>query len=171
MENSIDLNGANSREPDDASRVALLLSWIFPLSYLLHIAEEYWGGEGYSAYLWRIRGVHLSPARFWVAQMIGVALIVSGIVIARRLEFPNFMLVLIGSIVLINGITHTVTAITEGGYGPGLFSSLFVWIPLGLFTLVYFRNRCIKWKYWMAIGIAIAVNLVVGIITMRGARL
>ena len=58
MENSIGLNDANSREPVDASqRIALLLSWLFPLSYLLHIAEEYWGGEGYLAYLLRIRGV------------------------------------------------------------------------------------------------------------------
>ena len=113
----------------------------------------------------------MSPARFWVAQIVGVVLIVSGIIIARRLEFPFFMLVLVGSIVMINGITHTVTAITQGGYGPGLFSSVFVWIPLGAFTLVYFRNRCIKWKYWMAIGIALGVNLVVDLFTMRGVRL
>ena len=148
-----------------------LLSWLFPVTYLIHIAEEYWGGEGYSDYLLRIRGVHLSPARFWVAQVIGAMLMITGIVLARRLRFLFVMLVIIGSIIMINGLTHAITALKEGGYGPGLFSSLFLWIPLGLTTLIYLRNRCIRWKYWMAIGIGVAVNLAIDLFTMRGARL
>ncbi|MDQ3172961.1 MAG: hypothetical protein M3Q91_04515 [Acidobacteriota bacterium] len=42
------------------------------VTYLLHIAEEYWGGEGYSAYLLKLRGVQLSPTRFLVVQAIGI---------------------------------------------------------------------------------------------------
>lgn len=160
-----------SSQADYSARRIKLLSWLFPVTYLIHIAEEYWGGEGYSAYLLRIRGVHLSPARFWVAQIFGAVLMITGIVLARRLRFLFVMLVLIGSIIMINGLTHAITAIREGGYGPGLYSSLFLWFPLGLATLVYFRNRCIKWKYWMAIGIGVAVNLAVDLFTLSGARL
>ena len=50
-------------------RRTILWSWLFPLSYLIHIAEEYWGGEGYPAYLLRLRGVHMSTARFLAAQV------------------------------------------------------------------------------------------------------
>ena len=71
-------------------------SWLFPVTYLIHIAEEYWGGGGYSAYLLRLRGVHLSPTRFLLAQSIGVILVVVGIMLARRFNFPHMMLVILG---------------------------------------------------------------------------
>src|SRR2546427_10754663 len=58
-------------------------SWLFPVTYIFHIAEEYWGGEGYPAYLLRLRGVYLSPTRFLFDQALGLALVLAGIIIAR----------------------------------------------------------------------------------------
>ena len=151
---------------DYSGRWTSLLSWLLPVTYLIHIVEEHWGGEGYPAYLMRSRGVHLSPARFWVAQIFGVVLMITGIILARRLKFLFVMLVIIGSTIMINGLTHAFTAIRVGGYGPGLYSSLFLWIPLGLATVVYLKNRCISWKYWMAIGIGVVINIVVDLVTL-----
>src|SRR6267142_3759092 len=113
-------------------------SWLslFPLTYVIHFAEEYWGGEGYSAYLYRLRGVHLSPLLFVAFQALGFVLFVAAGVIARQLKFPEFMIVILGALVLCNGITHTLTALWDGGYGPGLMSSMLLWIPLGGLTLV-----------------------------------
>jgi hypothetical protein len=68
-------------------RRTILWSWLFPLSYLIHIAEEYWGGEGYPAYLLRLRGVHMSTARFLAAQSVGFILVTVGVFLARRLKF------------------------------------------------------------------------------------
>ncbi len=62
--------------------------WVFPLTYLIHIAEEYWGGEGYPAYILRLRGVHMSTARFLVAQSVGLILVTIGVILARRFKFP-----------------------------------------------------------------------------------
>lgn len=156
---------------DYSGRWTSLLSWFLPVSYLIHIAEEYWGGEGYPAYLLRIRGVHLSSARFWVAQLFGVVLMITGIILARQLKFLFVMLVIIGSTITINGLTHALTAIRMGGYGPGLYSSLFLWIPLGLATVVYLKKGCIIWKYWIAIGIGVVINIVVDLVTLVAARL
>lgn len=144
--------------------------WVFPITYLIHIAEEYWGGEGYPAYILRLRGVHMSTTRFLVAQSVGVILVTVGVILARRFNFPQMMLIILGSIVLVNGITHTVTALSIMSYGPGLWSSIFIWIPLGIFTLLRFRNAVSKQRYWIAIAIGIGVNVVVGILTMRGGR-
>ena len=82
-----------------------LWSWLFPLTYVIHITEEFYGGEGYSAYLQRLRGVEMSPAKFLVGQAIGLALIVFGILIARRLGFPRQLLVILGTVVLFNGLS------------------------------------------------------------------
>ncbi len=78
--------------------------WLFVLTYVIHIAEEFWGGEGYSAHLLKNRGVYMSPTRFLVAQAIGTALMAAGVLIANRLKFPNAMAVIFGAAVLGNAI-------------------------------------------------------------------
>jgi len=146
-------------------------SWLFPLTYLIHIAEEYWGGEGYPAYILRVRGVHLTTTRFLVAQTLGTVLMAVGIILARRLNFSYLMLIIMASIVLVNGLTHTVTSLTNGGYGPGVLSSALIWIPLSLFCLIRFKNNLSSKRYLIGIAIGLSVNVLVYVITMRGARL
>jgi len=148
-----------------------LWSWIFPVTYLIHIAEEYWGGEGYSAYIFRVRGVHMTPIRFLAAQSIGFFLVTLAVILARQLSFPQTMLLILATIVLINGLTHSFTSLTTHGYGPGLYSSVFIWIPLGLITLLGFKRGVSRKRYWLCIGIGVAVNVLIGVITMRGGRI
>jgi hypothetical protein len=153
-------------------RQTILWSWLFPLSYVIHIAEEYFGGEGYPAYILRLRGVHMSTARFLAAQSIGFVLVTIGIILARRLKFLPMMLVILGALVAGNALTHTVTALSIMSYGPGLFSSIFVWGPLGLATIIrYKRFIDDQRQYWIAIAIGVGINVVVGILTMKGGRI
>jgi hypothetical protein len=159
-----------SQTTSPSTAAITLWLWVFPVTYLIHIAEEYWGGEGYPAYILRLRGVHMSTTRFLVAQGVGAVLVTLGVILARRFNFPQMMLVILGTIVLVNGITHTVTALSIMSYGPGLWSSIFVWMPLGIFTLLRFRKGVSTKKYWIAIAIGVGVNVVVGILTMRGGR-
>ena len=144
---------------------------LFPLTYVIHFAEEYWGGEGYSAYLYRLRGVHLSPVRFVAFQAFGFVLFVAAGVISRQLKFPEFMIVILGALVLCNGITHTITALWDGGYGPGLYSSMLLWIPLGGLTLVLMFGRISHSRLALATLIGFAINGLVALVAMRGGRL
>jgi hypothetical protein len=158
-----------TRRPSD--KFTNLWSCLFPLTYLIHIAEEYWGGEGYSAYIFRIRGVHMSSARFLAAQSIGFFLVTLAVILARKLSFPQTMLLILGTIVLINGLTHSYTSISTHSYGPGLYSSILLWLPLGIMTLVHFRSAVSTKRYLMCIGIGVLVNVLIGVVTMRGGRL
>jgi hypothetical protein len=152
-------------------RGTIIWSWLFPLSYLLHIAEEYWGGEGYPAYILHLRGVHMSTARFLAAQSVGFILVTIGVILARRLKFLPMMLVILGTIVAGNALTHAVTALSILRYGPGLFSSIFVWGPLGIASMIRFKGYIDDQRqYWIAIAIGVGVNVIVGILTMRGGR-
>lgn len=144
--------------------------WLFPLTYLIHVAEEYWVGEGYPAYILRLRGVHMSTTDFLWAQGIGVLLVTIGVILSLYFKFPQMMLIILGAIVLVNGITHTLTALSIMEYGPGLWSSIFIWMPLGLLTLIRFRKANSTRRFWIAVAIGVGVNIVVGILTMRGAR-
>jgi len=152
-------------------RATILWSWLFPLSYLIHIAEEYWGGEGYPAYIFRLRGVHMSTARFLAAQSVGFILVTIGVIAARRLKFLPMMLVILGTVTAVNAITHVVTALNTLTYGPGLVSSIIIWGPLGIATIIRYKSAIDDQRqYWIAIAIGVAINGIVGILTMRGGR-
>ncbi|MEP6920091.1 MAG: HXXEE domain-containing protein [bacterium] len=154
-----------------SERTVTLWLWIFPITYVIHIAEEYFLGGGYSAYLQKLRGVHLSTTRFLVAQGIGVVLMTIGVILAKRFRFQNMLIVILGGTVLVNGITHSVTSITHGGYGPGLITSGGIWIPLGLATLYRFKAENSSRRYWSAVAIGVGINAVISVLTMRGGRI
>jgi hypothetical protein len=145
--------------------------WVFPLTYLIHIAEEYWGGEGYPAYILRLRGVHLSTSRFLLVQSVGFVLVTIGVILARQLKFPHLMLITLGTIVFVNGLTHSLTSLSIMSYGPGLISSVVIWMPLGLYILLRFKRAMSRKRYWIGIAIGAGINVAVGILTMRGGRI
>ena len=149
----------------------ILLSWLVPITYLIHIAEEYWGGEGYPAYIYRLRGVYLPPSRFLVAQAIGFILVTLGMTLARQFSFPQMMLLILCTTVMGNALTHTYSAVATQSYNPGLLSSLLIWMPLGIFVLIRFRREMSQQRYWLAIAIGVGINVAIGVITMRGGRL
>lgn len=135
--------------------------WLFPITYIVHIAEELYGGEGYSAYLERLRGIHITPDRFMLAQVIGLVLMVIGILLARRLHFPNLFNVVLGTTVLVNGLTHTLQTLYHGEYVPGLVTGLLIWLPLGVVTLVQFKKTLTIPRYTLAIVLGLGINVVV----------
>jgi Protein of unknown function with HXXEE motif len=155
---------------DAQSPAIRILSWLFPLTYLIHIAEEYWGGEGYPAYLFRLRGVHLTPTRFLIDQAIGFGLVLFGVLFAKRLKLPRFMPAMFGALVLTNAVTHTATALLYWGYGPGLLSSLLLWVPLGTITLWRVNREMPNRKFFIAVATGIAINGIVALVTLRGGR-
>jgi len=144
---------------------------LFPVTFAIHFAEEYWGGEGYPAYLFRLRGVELSTRRFVAFQTIGLALFVAAGIIAEYLSFPQFMIVVLSGLVLSNGITHMITAMWDGRYGPGLFSSVLLWIPLGSLSIVFMFDRISHTSLAVATLIGFAINGIIALIAMRGGRL
>jgi uncharacterized membrane protein HdeD (DUF308 family) len=144
--------------------------FLFPVTFIIHFAEEYWGGEGYPAYLFRLRGVHLSKERFLVGQLMGLIVFVAGGVISTYLKFPEFMIAIFGAFLLSNGISHSVTAIWDRHYGPGLIASVVLWMPTGLMALISMSGQISLTRILIALVIGFGINGLVAVITMRGAR-
>jgi hypothetical protein len=110
--------------------------WLFPATYLVHLAEESWCGEGFPAWISRVGGVQYSPAEFvslnrvcWIAMAVATVLI-------ARVRSLRWLLTSLGTVVLINGLAHAVGTIATASYSPGLFSGLLAWVPLGGYTLL-----------------------------------
>jgi len=137
---------------------------------VIHIAEEFYGGEGYLAYLKRLRGVELSPTKFLVGQAIGLGLIIIGLLIARRLNFPKQLLIILGAVVMVNGFSHLGTSLFYREYTPGLITGVLIWIPLGVVTLISFKRGLSVRRYWLYVASGIAINAAVAVITLKGGR-
>lgn len=149
-----------------------LIFWLilFPLTYLAHIAEEYWGGGGYSAYLLRSHFVELSPGRFLVLQTLGMFLMLVGILISIPLRFPLTMLTIIAAVILVNGLVHAARSVIELSYTPGVVTATFLWIPLGAVSLISTWNNMRTGRFLFAVAVGCSISLLVEVIAMRGGR-
>jgi hypothetical protein len=148
-----------------------LWPWLFPLTYLLHIAEEYWGGGGYTAYLSKTKGVAFSSMRFLLMTGFGWLLMIAGIPVAQRFGFPQLSMVILGTVFLVNGVSHTVSSVVTARYNPGLITGILIWIPLGLVTLVQLRERMSAARYLTAILIGVGIQAVVSLLSLKGGKL
>lgn len=144
---------------------------LFPASYVVHFVEEYWGGEGYPAYLYRLRGVLMTDRRFVLLQALGfLCFIVAGLV-SYLCGFPQLMIAILSSFVLCNGLSHTVTAIFDRRYGPGLIASVMLWIPLGAISIYLLIGQMGNLRLAIGIVTGFAANGVVALGTLRGGRI
>lgn len=147
-----------------------ILLWLFPATYMIHIAEEYWVGGGFSAYIARVRNVNLPPSMFLLMNGIGLGLMILGVVLSRRYNFTQWLLACLGMIVLGNGLSHTINSVVRREYNPGLISGLLIWIPLGLAALVYVKGHMARRRFWTALAIGIVILLIVALLALSGGN-
>lgn len=153
-----------------ADRKEIILLWLFPATYLIHIAEEYWGGGGFSAYIARVRNVNLPPSRFLLMNGIGLALMILGVVLAQRYKFSHWLLACFGMITMGNGLSHTINSVVSREYNPGLISGLLIWIPLGVAALVYVKGHMARRRFWTALSLGIGILLIVALLALSGGN-
>lgn len=146
----------------------MLWLWLYPATYLLHIAEEYWGGTGYIAHLAKTKGVVFTPLRFFSLTIFGWVLMVVGVILADRCKFPQLLLVIFGTLVLGHVLSHTVSRVRTAKYNPGLLTGLLIWLPLGAITLVQLQGSMSGGRYWTGLVIGIGIQGMVLLIAARG---
>jgi hypothetical protein len=151
-------------------RSVLIWSWLLPLAYLIHISEEYWGGGGYSAYMARVRGVHITPTRFLVLNGIGCGLMLLGLFLARRLKFLEWLVVCLCTVEAANGVSHTITAVAKSSYNPGVVTGLLLFIPLGAAGLYLLKKSMSRSRYLTAMAVGVAIQGAVSLLALSGGK-
>lgn len=135
--------------------------WLFPLTYLVHLAEEAWAGERFYRWIARVTG---RPMR--VGAWIGLnALFLCAMVVAVwqvRLEgAPLWIVPGLASITTINACIHLIGGRVTRTYSPGLWSGLLLWLPLGLVTLWIAAEQLPGSSWWRGVGAGILVHGIV----------
>jgi len=111
-----------------------LLVWLLPLSYALHILEEWFGG--FPEWMALILGSELPRAAFVMinATAMLAMLIAARATIAR--EKNGWMGIAIATILFVNGIAHILGSLVTRSYSPGLLTSIVLYLPLGQLALM-----------------------------------
>jgi hypothetical protein len=106
------------------------------VAYLLHLAEEWWGGEGFAAWTARAVGREVSPTRFLVLNGIVWPLFAALTVAALRRRRLRWFLVTFATVLVINALLHILGSLSTGSYSPGLLTGTLLYLPLGCHVLL-----------------------------------
>src|SRR6185369_7741553 len=83
--------------------------WLFPLTYLAHIAEEYWGG--FYRWIARVVGGTLTAEQFLSLNTIFWVVMTTAIAFAFWSRAGDWLVIALGAVVLINGAAHVIGSI------------------------------------------------------------
>ena len=144
------------------------LLWLFVPAYLVHIAEEWFGG--FLGYVAVIAGRPLPASAFLIINSIALALVVTGIRAAVRDERHGWMGVTIATVMLVNTLAHAAGAALTRSYAPGLVSAVVLYVPLGSLTMIRASDQAAPGQVSRGIAAGVAIHTIVFILAYTFAR-
>lgn len=111
---------------------ALLL--LLTITYALHVLEEGFAGERFYCWIGRVTGRRMLPRTFFAINFVFLILILASIALTPESQ-RLFLVVVLSTIGLINGLGHALGTWATRTYSPGLITGALLWAPLGLFAL------------------------------------
>jgi len=140
--------------------------WLFPVTYVCHVSEEYFGGFLKIAAASGSRA--MSTKEFFILTFIGFLFIAAGVILVRRKKSMRWILITLSTVFFVNALSHTTWTIIARAYNPGLITSWLLWIPLTIYTAIrFYRTMSLK-SFWIAVVVGSGINLVVSIIAFFG---
>ncbi len=133
--------------------------WLFVLVYPPHIIEEI-RGVGVS------HGINLSLSHFFILSSIGLILMAIGILLAQRLRFPQLLEIVLGTVFVLNALSHIANCVVIRGYDAGVITGTVLFIPLGLTTLIRLRNSMPRLRYFAAVALGFAAQVIITLLAL-----
>ncbi len=137
---------------------------MLPIAYLLHLLEEWFGGEGFASWTARALGAPVSPTRFIVLNGIVWPLFAILTVLAMRRPKLAWFLTTFGALIVINASLHVLGALATASYSPGLVTGLLLYLPFGGRAVADGLERLPHQTFVAAIVLAVAIHAIVAFI-------
>jgi hypothetical protein len=137
-----------------------LLLALFPITYVLHLAEEWFAAAPIAH--WTMRADRPLDAPFFIgANGIGLSLMLVGIRLAHRTTAFRWIAPALAAAVLLNTAGHFAGTIAAGGYSAGLFTAVIFWLPLGMLTLLRACDQASRPTLVAGIAAGVVIELIV----------
>lgn len=157
--------------PRDGESLARRLSWLFPVTYLIHLGEELWAGGGFPRWLSRVAGVELSVTQFLLLNSLALSLLILGSALAAVRGDCRWILVSLATVCGLNGIFHLLAGFVTATYSPGVVSGIILWLPLGAVTLRGMSKRLKRRSFRAGVAIGVVTHAAVTALTALGGKL
>jgi hypothetical protein len=108
--------------------VAILL---FPITYAVHILEEYNGDDWFGAWSARVLHAPLDPREFLIWNAVGFVLMCAGAAFVLTVPRLRWIEAAMSIAVLGNALFHVAASALTQTWSPGLATALVLWLPLG----------------------------------------
>jgi uncharacterized protein with HXXEE motif len=142
--------------------------WLFPVTYVLHITEEYFAGGGIAKWMAGAGGKSMSDTKFLMLTAAGFALIGAGMLLVRGRRSYWWILITLSTVFLTNVLSHTLYTLLMHSYSPGLVTAWLLWAPLGTFTFLQMTPVFKPKTFWLSIVIGTGIHGIVSILAIRG---
>jgi len=107
---------------------------LFPLAFLIHIAEEFYAGIGLPVWFSNLFNTNLSTDIFITINATGIVLVLFNALMHSLGMGSKLILVVFGSLVFVNGWLHLGASLLTSTYSPRTISGIFLFVPLGIIT-------------------------------------
>jgi hypothetical protein len=151
IKQATDLNTSN---PSGSRRL-----WLFLLVYPLHILEEI-RGVGAS------HGINLSLKQFFILSGAACLLLAIGILLAQKFRFPQLLEIVLGTVFVLNGLSHIINSVTIHGYDAGVITGGLIMIPLGVISLVRLRNSMRRRRYFAGVALGLVAQAIITLLAL-----
>lgn len=135
--------------------------WLFPATYVAHVAEEYGAGEGFPAWISRAVGFDLAPGLFLAYNVFGLAMMLVGVWLVLRVRRMEWIVTTMATAFLLNALSHAVASAVTRTYSPGLVTGLALWVPLCAWTLARAWRTTDRIPFFRAVAVGLLVHAVV----------
>ena len=141
--------------------------FLFPLTFCVHVSEEYFAGETFYGWVSRLWSIDLSRGEFLALNAIGIlAMTIAAVVVsANAARWP---LATLGFLTAFNGALHTGASIVTRTYSPGTVSGFLIGRPLGVYTLARIHRELPVSQFWMAIGAGVVAHGLLSLAAFSG---
>jgi hypothetical protein len=146
-------------------------NWLYPATYAIHLLEELWGGEGFTAWLARVAGVQLSAHKFLVWNALALSLTALGVWLASRYTRLRWLPLAYAVAFLLNALSHLAASLYTISYSPGLVSGLLLWLPLATLALLNSTRTLGRRARRAGLVVGLLMHAVVVMLTLLGERL
>ena len=137
---------------------------LLPASYLLHLFEEWFCGEGFAVWTERALGQPVSTTRFLILN--GVVWPLFAVLTLAAIRRPSlaWFLTSFGTLVVINAVLHGLGSLASSSYSPGLVTGLLLYLPIGTFAIRRGLQQLPAGAFARAVFLGVAAHIVVALI-------
>ena len=115
----------------DRNELVGLWVWFLPAAYVSHVAEEAFGGDGLMEWMAAGGGYRLSLAEFIGLNLAGAGILCLAAWAAGKSKVWRWPLVSGATVIFVNGICHIAVCVMTRSYVPGVWTGIFLYVPVG----------------------------------------